>query len=234
MERSIATTCRIHTCECRANPYTTVVDGTTNSGLWVGTSGQHGRYRWDHCVFCETIEIHRAINRQIAECILRKTYTDISQLTLDDGFVPVMRNNIVSRCLSFSSVDITNNNVSSVFKSTQAGYWISQPLAMVGVWQRLYVQLTSSITLTRVRITNVATSDALMYNGQRVRGASSVQILVKTTDPTGTDRTFVADIVYEGSLGDVTTPSRVRLKKMTPDTNDPHHDNNFPRRLYYI
>ena len=50
-----------------ANPYTTNLNLAHNGGLFIGTSGQHGGYRWDSL---------------IAERILSNTYINIDNLTL--------------------------------------------------------------------------------------------------------------------------------------------------------
>ena len=69
-----------------------------------------------------------------------------------------------------------------------------------------------------IPITNVATSDNVTYGASGVvRGASAMQVLVKTTDPTVSDRSFVNDIVYQnGALPDNNNSVSVRFQENEP------------------
>ena len=153
------------------------------------------------------------------------------------------RNNIISNRWSTPAIDAAHQ-VSTVFQSNQPGLWISAAfgsnfmLPPPAIWQRLYVQLTSPITLTNVRITNVATGEHLLQGSMRVGGASYVQVLVKTSDPRLWDQSFMADIVYQGALSDSSVASRGRLKPRTDKTfpgiaNVCHH-NHKKGRLHHL
>ena len=178
------------------NPYTTDFDATYNCGLWIGNSGQHGRYRW---------------NGQIAECRLTKSYTDIVPLLpVTDVFTDAYRNDLRSSTANFSSFD-GNTTAANVFDTTSTRIWVSSVVsANSDGWQRLYVLLKQDVTLTRVRITNITAAEGITTTGaggitNTVLGPSSVQVLVKTTDPLW-DTSFVNDIVYENnSLSNTTT-----------------------------
>ena len=180
------------------NPYTKDFNGTFNSGLWIGRSGQHGGYGW---------------HGHIAEFSLSKNYVDISAETITDVFTVANRNNLIQAdshraSSTFIGVNPLTFVASNPFQLTGAAVWISQPIMMGQAWQRLYVQLSQSVTIRRVNIQNIATSENMLTpDGNAVRGGSWMQVLVRNADPR-MDRSFEADIVYENTaLPDTSTPT---------------------------
>jgi hypothetical protein len=170
------------------NPYRTDFNGTHNSGLWIGRSGQHGGYGW---------------NGQIAECTLSKNFVNIATETITDVFTVADRSNLIvanshTASSTFAAVNPLTTAASNPFQLTGTAVWISSTILMGQAWQRLYVQLSQPVTIRRVRIQNIATSEAMTVPGNAVRGGRWMQVLVRNADP-GWDRSFTNDIVYENT-----------------------------------